>query len=608
MNALAQTLSVFAQLQADSAAAPPSRPLDPEMARRLRWFLWASFAVVVLYALFSNTAWAAISPSVGGKTAEFVLFDSLEADAHAKSTTWFDTILKLVRPTFILLGTIEICWAAAIWAFEKDNLNSLAVEIIKKIMFIGFFYALLQYAPEWIPTITDTFQTVGEQAAKSGPVSTDGIIALGMATIKLIWSKSPTNIFTILAGLGKIIVACFVTIGVVIAFVVVAAQYLTLKIESYILFAAGAIFLGLGSSSWTKDYVSKYLNYAINVGVRLLVLILILSLTLSTITKKGDGFAFEYAELFELLAVAVLQAILGIRAPEMAGALLNGGAGLSAGSAMGAGTTSFNTMKMATSMASGGAGKLAGALKSAAGAGTSAAQGMSNMGKAVSAGRELAKQEGKSGTAATLSGLGKAAGQAGRDGGQKIADSAKALPGKLLDAVKGKSEHGTNPGLLDRTKQNLQSRVAEGNAEKAAEKADGGSSASSMSNTTALSTATDSSNPHSGTSSSSASSELGLQNSASSLSTSSNAAASDSGNTAAHTPSATSTGKVGGSTRSSTSTGIKVLNNGTTTTKGGAPNKPTGGTSAFKPASTVRPSLNKATTTRPQPPRPPKNS
>ncbi|PHV13509.1 P-type conjugative transfer protein TrbL [Chitinimonas sp. BJB300] len=605
MNALAQTLSVFAQLQADRAAAPPSRPLDPELARRLRWFLWASLAVVVLYVLFGNVAWAATSPPVGGHTASFSLFDTLEKDAHTKSTTWFNIILDLVRPTFMLLGTIEICWAAAIWAFEKDNLNSLAVEIIKKIMFIGFFFALLQYAPEWIPTITGTFQDVGEKAAQSGTVTTDGIIALGMATIKLIWSKSPSNIFTILAGLGKIIVACFVTIGIVIAFVVVAAQYLTLKIESYILFAAGAIFLGLGSSSWIKDYVSKYLNYAINVGVRLLVLILILSLTLSTITQKGDGFAFEYTDLFELLAVAVLQAILGIRAPEMAGALLNGGAGLSAGSAMGAGTTSFNTMKMATSMASGGAGKVAGVLQSAAGAGTSAVQGMNNMGKAVSAGRELAKQEGKSGTAATLSGLGKAAGQAGRDGGQKIAESAKALPGKLLDAVKGKSEHGTNPGLFDRTKQNLQSRLAEG----AAEKAGGGSSGSSTSNSTALSAATDGSAPHSGGSSSSASSELGLQNSASSFNTSSSMTSSESSSATAHTASATSTGNIGSNTRGCISAGVKALNSSpANTTKGTTPNKPTGGSAtAFKPAG-ARPSLNKATTTRPQPPRPPKNS
>lgn len=472
-------------------------------AQRQRWlrtFVWMFLFGVAFYMVFTSSAWAATSPAVGGQTADFSLFDSLDSDAQTRSNTWFDTILGLVRPTFLILATIEICWAAAIWAFERDNLNSLAVEIIKKIMFFGFFFALLQFAPEWIPTITATFQQVGETASGTGPVTTDTIIATGLALIKMVWSHAPTGFFGVLGKLGEILVACFVTLGIIIAYVVLAAQYFTLKVESYILFAAGAIFLGLGSSSWTKEYVSKYLNYAINVGVRLLVLILVLSLLLSTVTEMGNSFSFNFEPLLKLLAVAILQAILGIKAPEMAGALLNGGIGLSAGSAMGAASSGVGGLKNTVGMAAG----LAGATVAKV---ASTGQGVANASKAVSAGREVAKQQGKSGAAAALSGLGMATAQA-----------AKLVPGKLMDAIKGKGSghraasggagggtganggrgRGQNPGLFDLTKQNMQSRATGGSggggggsgAADVSSSAKTSDSASSSSNTKSASTQT----------------------------------------------------------------------------------------------------------------------
>jgi len=409
--------------------------------RHPRWLSWVLF-VALLYVLTVHPVHAATSPSVGGQTADFTLFDSLQADAQNRSNSWFTTILGLVRPTFMLLGTIEICWAAAVWAFEKDNLSSLSVEVIKKIMFIGFFYTLLQYAPQWIPTITDSFAQAGASAAATGPVTTDSIIATGLAVVKLIWVNVPTDFLGVIAALGKIVIAAIATIGIVIAYVILAAQYFTLKIESYLLFAAGAIFLGLGSSSWTKEYVSKYLNYAINVGVRLLVLILVLSLVATAVTQMGNGFTFDYVPLLTLLAASLVQAILGVKAPEMAGALLSGGIGLHAGSANGAigaaAGAAVGGAKMAAGLALGGVGAVGGALV-----------GMGNLGKAVAAGREVAQQQGKSGMAANLSGLGMAGGQI-----------AKELPQSLANLGKGGgggNTFGQNPGPIDRAKQNLRS-------------------------------------------------------------------------------------------------------------------------------------------------------
>jgi type IV secretion system protein TrbL len=435
--------------------------------QRVRRLLWVCALGLALSSLCAQSVWAA---------ANFTLFDGLDAQAEGLSNSWFSSILSVVRPTFMLLGTIEICWAAAIWAFEKDNLNSLAVEIIKKIMFIGFFFSLLQFAPDWIPKIVDTFQQVGEEAAGAHSLSTDEILSLGLGVIGKIWANTlaslaplmmvpavivgtsnPLAYIALVFTIAKLILTAIATVVVVIAFTVVAAQYFTLKIESYVLFAAGAIFLGLGSSSWTKEYVSKYLNYAINVGVRLLVLILILSITLKAVGDMGNNFSFDFMPLLAVMGAAVLQAILGQRAPEMAGALLNGGVGLSAGTAKGA----------ASSVAS--------SAKSIAGSVASGVQGMGNLAKAVSAGRDVAKQEGKTGSAATLSGLGKAATQVGKELPKSLKNAVKDTPGQGKAAGGG---GGGGPGIFDRAKQSLRAKAAGEESPKSGGKKEGPASAS----------------------------------------------------------------------------------------------------------------------------------
>ena len=421
--------------------------------RRRRWLLWLGLGALLLlvFVLCVHPAYAA-SATVGTQTQTVTLFDPIVNDVDGRSQTWFSIIQGLVQNTFIILGTIEICWAAAIWALEKDNLNSLAVEIIKKIMFIGFFYALLQYAPQWIPAITSTFEQVGETAGGTGPVSTDDIVATGLAAVDYIWSMKPNlTLFNVWGHLPSLVVAAFVSLGVIICFVIVAAQYFVLKVESYILFAAGAIFLGLGSSSWTKEYVSKYLNYAINVGVRLLVLILAISLMDEAVRGEAGKVAFDVVPLLKLLAVVVLECILAQKAPELAGSLMSGGAGMTAGSAMSGAMSTFGGVKNAL-------GTMAGAVGAVAATAARTAQGVGSLNKAVSAGGQLAQQQGKTGTAAKLSGLGMALGQVARE-----------LPASMVNLVKGKGAspmggRGQNPGPVDRAQQSLQNRLADAGA------------------------------------------------------------------------------------------------------------------------------------------------
>src|SRR5690606_38598783 len=71
------------------------------------------------------------------------------------------------------------------------------------------------------------------------------------------------------------IAAVFSMIVVVIAFSLVAAIFVSVMVEMYVGLLAGMIMLGLGGSSFTKDFAVRYLVYAFSVGMKLMALVMI---------------------------------------------------------------------------------------------------------------------------------------------------------------------------------------------------------------------------------------------------------------------------------------------------------------------------------------------
>ncbi|MBV8812285.1 MAG: hypothetical protein JO033_26750, partial [Acidobacteriaceae bacterium] len=59
--------------------------------------------------------------------------------------TWITNIWPYANTLFALLATIEFAWSAAVMALEKTDLQSWTSALIRKIMWLGAFYALLLY-------------------------------------------------------------------------------------------------------------------------------------------------------------------------------------------------------------------------------------------------------------------------------------------------------------------------------------------------------------------------------------------------------------------------------------------------------------------------------
>src|SRR3954471_18430473 len=84
---------------------------------------------------------------------------------------WTTNIWPYANTLFGLLAVIEFAWSAAVMLLEKSDLQSWTSALIRKLMWIGAFYALLIYGRTWIPAITDSFELIGQTASGSGPMA-----------------------------------------------------------------------------------------------------------------------------------------------------------------------------------------------------------------------------------------------------------------------------------------------------------------------------------------------------------------------------------------------------------------------------------------------------
>jgi len=386
---------------------------SPDRIKRLR----SAGFVIALAVLFFSAA------SSHAQTAG--ILDNIAQSYKTAATGWTGTLLGYANRLFMLLATIELAWSFAVWALEKNEYQSFIAAVAKKIMWVGFFYALLLNGPTWIPTIIDSFVDAGSAAGGSGGLSPSEVFTTGLdnAATMLDGIKN----LSLLDDFAAIVIAGLSAIVIVLAFAVIAGQLLVALVESYIAISAGLLFLGFGGSRWTTDFVQKFIGYAVATGVKLFMLFLIIGIgnaqavgwktMLATIGTPG---AAVFNIILTVLGGSILLAFMAIQIPAMAASMLAGSPALTGGAAaatagmIGAGIVGAGAAGAATTLS---AAKTTGGLASAAKAayGEAGAQGASGLGRAV----------------ATLGNMGTAA---ARDTGNRMAEAiAPTKGGRMAD-------------------------------------------------------------------------------------------------------------------------------------------------------------------------------
>ena len=250
-------------------------------------------------------------------------------------TTWFTAVWPFANTLFGLLATIEFAWSAAVMLLEKSDMQSWTGALVRKLMWLGAFYALLIYGRYWIPAITDSFELIGQTASGTGPMAPSDVFTRGIDIAGALMATSSTAAF--FTNLGTSLAMIFTGIITALAFIAITVQFVVAMVESYIIVAAGFIFVGFGGSRWTAPYVERYIGLGVATGVKIMLLYLLigtgmnLSVDWMTDAQKIAASASPAMSALEIMGASIIFMMLCWQIPKLFAAVLGGSPALSGG-------------------------------------------------------------------------------------------------------------------------------------------------------------------------------------------------------------------------------------------------------------------------------------
>lgn len=333
---------------------------------------------------------------------------ALQNEITTAAKGWETTVMDAARSLFWILATIEIGIAAVWLALQAASLDSWFAELVRRIMFVGFFAFVLAEGSTFAKAVVDSLFQIG---AGDGTASPADVFNAGLAVATKMSEKVQFGLFE---DNALAISAAFAMVVTVIAFSLVAAIFISVMVEMYLGLLAGMIMLGLGGSSFTKDFAIRYLVYAFSVGMKLMALVMIsrigseVLIGLANRPDVGDQFQTALA----IAGIAVVVFIIAMYVPNII-------QGVVQGASVAGGMESIRHGGQAASFAAGGAFLAAGA----AGAGFAAGQ--------------AARAAGSSTASAALRGIGASFGSGAKAAGSAAKEKAIGSPGAYAGSILG---------------------------------------------------------------------------------------------------------------------------------------------------------------------------
>src|SRR5438034_4992819 len=370
-----------------SLATNTYRQISENSETKNRWSLPQSLVRLAVAVVMVGVVVALSIPAAHAQAGSTNAPTSILDEYKSLEGQWVSKLSGAAKRLFVLLAGIEVIWSFTLLALEKADFQLLTAAIIRKIMWIGIFYALLLYGvtPDgggWIPAILNCFQLLGQNASAVGPLGPSAIVGFGVNTaVDLLSAASDAGFLT---DVGTALTLVFCAVVIFIAYLAIAIQFVVALVESYLVIGGGCILLGFGGSRWTAPYVERYLAYSVSVGLKILILYLLVGagMTLSrgwAQVALGIGSSAEPARTgFDLAAAAIMFLAVCWMSPKLASAILGGASVLTGGdlAAVGVGLAAGTaTVAMAgAAMAASGTGAL-GKVQSASAAANGATNG-----------------------------------------------------------------------------------------------------------------------------------------------------------------------------------------------------------------------------------------
>ena len=263
-----------------------------------------------------------------------------------------------------VLVAIDITLAGLFWALMGED--NVAAQLIKKVLYVGFFALLLNNFKGLADIIFQSFAGLGLKASGASLTAADlmrpGFVAsTGFTASKPLLEKAGeligiTSFFT---NFVTIVVLMLAWLIVLLAFFVLSVQLFITIIEFKITVLAGFVLVPFALFGQTAFLAERVLGNVISAGIKLMVLAIVVGIGASlfgTLVRPAGEITLTQAASTILAAIAVFG--LAVFVPGLAAGLVSGAPQLGAGAAV-ATTAALGGTAIAGGMLAAGGARLA---------------------------------------------------------------------------------------------------------------------------------------------------------------------------------------------------------------------------------------------------------
>jgi P-type conjugative transfer protein TrbL len=93
------------------------------------------------------------------------ILNDIVRDYEAISTAWFSALGPIAHRIFWILVAIQLTWSAIWWVLDREDGLGVLASLLRQVVAIGFFYAVLLKGGTWVPAVIQGFSQAGATAA-----------------------------------------------------------------------------------------------------------------------------------------------------------------------------------------------------------------------------------------------------------------------------------------------------------------------------------------------------------------------------------------------------------------------------------------------------------
>lgn len=284
---------------------------------------------------------------------------------HNELSKYESVMLKYAKILFYWCAVLEVAWMSIKKALGASDMGDMLKEICLIFLACGFFLSVINNYHTWTWNIINGLKSIAGEATVMIDAS-DKPFTVGLELAKSIFNlcsswKPMDALAYILAGMA-----------ILFCFTLITLQIILIKCECIVAMCASSILLGLGATSFFREYAINALRYVFAVAFKLMTMQLVMGVGINFITQLQIAEEMDWGQIGVTISFCLIFYCLVKTLPDVVAGIIQG-SHVSTGNAL---TSTVTAM---------GAGL--------AGLGVAAGAGMVNIGRAA----QVARAEGASG-------------------------------------------------------------------------------------------------------------------------------------------------------------------------------------------------------------------